>query len=347
MHPQPGIDQLSEHLDDMSLERDTHQVSQGAEIKTKMAKESGDLDQKPGSYYNQGDVFNNNMNPSVIAQGQGRQGQQVYNTPNPMVGPSQTLGVRSQTLGAGRGTLPTPIAPPTGKSPSHLSPHTSLLNQPLKPATPTRSGSGYLEHISPLRFPHGQGTPNRRLSFSSMSNLAYSNMTNTAQGSGGVSDNSGSEDNGGVSTNINFQNTGGASMGVNSQGREGVNTHIDSQVIGVASMNDTPQSNAGAVMDVALDDGQGAPRGVPSQAQLPANRQLAMGQGYVYHRFHGGRVLRRMNSTPVMASRPMLNPAPGVGSVHMPSHPAPTAPTLPAGVVDPVTDEVNEFFNTL
>ena len=184
-------------------------------------------------------------------------------------------------------------------------------------------------------------------------------MAYTAQGSGGVSDNSGSEDNGGVSTNPNFQNTGGvstnpnfqntggASMGVNSQGGEGVNMHINSQDIGVASMNDTPQSNAGAVMGVALDDGQGAPRGIPSQTQLPANRQLAMGQGFVYHRFIDRRGLRRMNSTPVMATRPLFNPAPGAGSVHMPSHPAPAAPTPSAGVVDPVTDEVKEFFNTL
>ena len=150
MHPQPGIDQLSEHLDNMNLERDTHQVSQGTGINPNLAKESGDLDQKPSSYHNHPDVFNNKVSPSVIGQGQGhqgQQGQQGYNTPNPIVGPSQTLGVGSQTLEAGRGILPTPmptpIAPPAGKSPSRLFPHTSLPNQGLKLTTPTRSGSGY------------------------------------------------------------------------------------------------------------------------------------------------------------------------------------------------------------
>ena len=117
-------------------------------------------------------------------------------------------------------------------------------------------------------------------------------------------------------------------------------------------MNDTIQSSVGASMNVASDDAEATPRGIPSQVQLPVNRQLAMNQPFVHqpfvhHRVHGGGGLRRMSSNPVMASRPMYHPAPGVGPVHMPSHQAPTAPAPPAVYVDPVNDEVNEFFNTL
>ena len=112
-------------------------------------------------------------------------------------------------------------------------------------------------------------------------------------------------------------------------------------------MNDNMQTNAGAAMNVAQDDEQGAPGGI----QLPVNRQFATGQRFAPHPIHGGRGLRRMNSTPVLASRPMYNPTPGVGPVHtpmhMPSHPAPTAPAGAAPIVDAVTDEINEFLNTL
>ena len=349
MHPQQGIDQLPEHVDDMNLERNTKQVSQGAEMNPNI------FNKEPGG---------------LVGNGQGHQGQQAYSPSSRTVGPSQTLGVGSQTLDAGCGYLPTPIAPPSGRTPSTPSPHSSLLNQRLDPKTPTRSGSGYLEHISPLRFPTGQPL-GRRSSFHSMSNIAQSNMDKTAEGSGGVSDSSGAEDNGGVSTTVGFQNIGdasdssgaednggvsttvgfqnigGASMSVNSQGNEGASMHNTSQDIGVASMNDPAQSNAGAVMNVAPDSGQAAPRNITSQAQLPANRQHATGQRYGSHRIPGGHGLRRMNSTPVMVSRPMFNPSPGVGSVHIPSHPVPTAPTLSAATVDPANDEANGFFNTL
>ena len=349
MHPQQGMDQLPEHFDDMNLERNNKQVSRGAEMNPNIFnKEPGGLAGNP----------------------QGHQGQQANSPSSRIVGPSQTLGVGSQTLDAGHGYLPTPIVPPSGRSPSHPSPHSSLVNHCLDPKTPTRSGSSYLEHISPLRFPTGQPS-SRRPSFQSMSNFAHSNMDNTAEGSGGVSDSSGAEDNGGVSTTVGFQNTGGASdssgtedsggvsttvgfhniggasMSVNSQINEGASMHNTSQDIGVANMNDTTQSNAGAVMNVAPDGGQAAPRNIPSQVQLPANRQHATSQRYGSHRTPGGNGLRRMNSTPVMVSRPMFNPSPGVGSVHIPSHPVPTAPTLSAAAVDPANDEANGFFNTL
>ena len=381
MSSQEGSDQLPEHVAQL-LKLDENTVG---------------FIENSGSNYTHRDVFNHHGSPSGINQGyQGHQGHQGQHAFNPVVGSGRTLEVGSQTLGARRGSLPTPIAPPARRSPLQFSPHSSLLSQPVNQTTPTRSGSGYLEHITPLRFPHGQPTPSRRLSFPhgqptpscrlnvpSTPNLAYSKMHNAAQGSGDVIDNSSSEDNGGVSTIIGFQNTGGASMGVNSQGNGGVSVHIDSQDIGAASMSDTIQSNAGAVMNdtiqsnegaamndtiqsnvgaitndtiqsnvgavtnVAPDDAQATPRGIPSQVQLPVNRQLVMNQPFVHHRVHGGGGLRRMSSNPVMASRPMFNPAPGVGPVHMPSHPAPTAPAPPAVYVDPVTDEVNEFLNTL
>ena len=112
-------------------------------------------------------------------------------------------------------------------------------------------------------------------------------------------------------------------------------------------MNDNTHTIAGAVMNVPQDDEQGA----PGDIQLPVNRQFATGQRFAPHPIHGGRGLRRMNSTPVLASRPMYNPTPGVGPVHtpmhMPSHPAPTAPAGAAPIVDAVTDEINEFLNTL
>ncbi|KAL8793630.1 MAG: hypothetical protein Q9195_003782 [Heterodermia aff. obscurata] len=204
---------------------------------------------------------------------------------------------------------------------------------------------------------NGPRNPDRLLTVPPTPRLAFSILNTTAQGSGYVSDNSGSVNNGGVSANFNFQNAGGASTGVNNtggastsvntQGNEGVSMHIEPQDIGIANMNDNTQSYASTVMKLAEDDEQGAPHGI----QLPVNHQSPVAHPFTHHRVHVGRGLRRMTSTPVLPSRPMYNPAPGVGPVHrpvhMPSHPAAITPIVPAPDIDPDTDEVNEFLNTL
>ena len=347
MDSKKGIDELYEHFDELQ---------QGSKTNPNVpSREQGALPQQPGINNKFRDLLSGSS--PVLDQGYPEQlGQQVY--------------------------IPVPIGPPR-KSPSPPSPPSNLLIQPPNPTTPTRCSSGYLEHITPLRFPKGQPTSSRRLSHRSTSSSAHFSMNNTAQGSRGVSDNSSSEDNGGVSMNFDFQSTGGASTGVNSQGIEGVSIHSGSQNIGASmgvsslgneggsmhinrqniggtSMNDIMQSNTSAVMNdttpnntrgimnVAPDDEQGMPRGIHSQAHVPVSHQLATGQPFVSPHISGGHGLRRMSSTPVMPSRRMFNPVPGLGSVHRPSHPAPTAPVFPnPPVIDQETDEVNEFFNTL